>query len=119
MEYGRPSDDDLLVFWWVEDGVKRTEFVHEMSDEKLLAIIEKRWSDCGHRYAGKDARKYVEREIIRRAKMKEAAKYCYEDDFREEVVCAMVDGGVSRRVAQIITKDYSGLMEQAKKYGVI
>jgi hypothetical protein len=40
-------------------------------------------------------------------------------EFREEVIDAMVDAGISRRVAANMTANEKTLMDNARKYGVI
>ena len=91
--------------------------LHEIPDEILLTVaLGGRWSDDKYELFG-DSRIGVvfKWEINRREKLKQS----YDSEFKKEVICAMVESGISRRVAESLTAKNSGLMEQAKKFKII
>ena len=100
------------------DGTVKKEFFHEMSESRLHELINRRTPD-GAIYYSKDVRDLALREVDRRQHNSLVTRVSGEIGFREEVVNAMVNAGISRHVAENMTTEESKLMEQAKKYGVI
>ncbi|WP_442764182.1 hypothetical protein [Malikia spinosa] len=91
-------------------------YLHEIPDEILLAVaLGGRWSDAKYEFGGGTLGIVFKWEINRREKLKQS----YGSEFREEVIFAMVEAGISRRVAENMTANNSGLMEQAKKFKII
>lgn len=91
--------------------------LYEIPDEILLSVaLGEDWSDDRYQFGSSDLlRACFKMEINRREKLKKS----YNFEFKEEVIFAMVEAGISRRVAENMTADNSGLMEQAKKFKII
>jgi hypothetical protein len=91
-------------------------YLHEIPDEILLAVaLGGRWSCGKYEFEGGTLGIVFKWEINRREKLKQS----YDSEFKEEVICAMVESGIGRRVAENMTAKNSGLMEQAKKFKII
>ncbi len=100
------------------DGTVSKEFFHEMSDSRLHELINGRTPD-GAIYYSKGVRDLALLEVDRRQHNSLVSRVSGEIEFREEVVKAMVNAGISRHVAENMTSEESKMMQQAKKYGII
>lgn len=94
------------------------EFFCEMSDSRLLELINRRSTVHGFYYDDVD-RNHAIQEVEQRKKNEWKTRNLAEIEFRQEVVDAIVNSGFTKRVAENMTIEASNLMQQAKKYGVI
>jgi hypothetical protein len=99
-------------------GTLNKEFLHIISNCRLSDLIGRRNHD-GQFYYKKDIRDLAVMEVERREHNSLVEKAIGEIEFREEVIAAMVDAGVSRHVAENMTSGEAKMMGQARKYGII
>ena len=102
----------------VDGKPKKSELLHEMSDFRLQDLITKR-RHSGELYYRRDIRALALNEVDRRQHNSVVNRASAEVEFREEVIAAMMNAGISRRVADSMTIEESKLLNQANKYGVI
>ncbi len=97
---------------------KKSELIHEMSDLRLQDLIGRR-VPSGELYYRRNIRALALNEVDRRQHNSVVTRASAEVEFREEVIAAMLNAGISRRVAESMTIEESNLLNQANKYGVL
>ena len=109
---------DICVIQETVNGSSTKEYLHEMSDFRVHELKTRR-SRSGKLYYQKDIRDIASKEIDRRLHNSLVTRARAEVEFSYEVIAAMIDAGMSLRVAESLTSEESKLMQQASRFGIV